>query len=164
MLEGVLFMKGKCIMAHSLAPQHLLIQPCVVVEGQIYNLYMGSTAFEQSKQSISMERIRHAPHSEQVCFVTVGSSKVLVHIIRSLPNPDDYQKMLQSMVDGVIEKLDWTEFSRLVKKKTRIPQLPGVSKPTVQCWHDFEHDVLFTLDADIARVLIEILNAEKVEA
>ena len=151
-------------MAHSLAPQHLLIQRCVVVEGQIYNLNMGSTAFEQGKQSVSMDRIRHAPHSEHVCVVTVGPSKVSVHIIGSLPNLGDYQTMLQSMVDGVIKKLDWTEFSRLVREKAEILQLSGVSKQTVQCWHDFEHDVLFTLDADIAKVLIEILNAEKVEA
>ena len=152
-------------MAHSLAPQHLLIQRCVVVEGhQIYNQYMGSTAFEEGKQSVSMERIKHAPHSEHVCVVTVGSAEVLVYIIGSLPNLGDYQTMLQSMVDGVIKKLDWTEFSRLVREKAEIPQLSGVSKQTVQCWHDFEHDVLFTLDPDIARVLIEILNAEKVEA
>lgn len=164
MLEGVLFMKGKCIMAHSLAPQHLLIQRCVVENGQIYNQYMGSTAFEQGEQSVSMERIRYAPHSEHVCVVTVGSVQVPVYIIGSLPNLGDYQKMLQSMVDGVIKKLDWTEFKRLVKEKAEIPQLSGVSKQTVQCWHDFEHDVLFTLDADTAKVLIEILNAEKVEA
>jgi hypothetical protein len=143
------------------APGHLLVQRCAIVDGKIFNEYMGSTAFQCGQQPLSMERLRQTPRSEHVCVVTVGSVQVPVYIIGSLPNLGDYQKMLQSMVDGTIGKLDWTEFSRLVKEKAGIPQLSGVSKPTVQFWHDLENHVFFTLDSVIVQKMIEILKIEE---